>query len=189
MAPTKSKWTADDERRVSNMLAFARAELLDLHKGKKPSGPQIVFRTLQEAVHIHRRMMVKVGPAKYRSAWMEYIHDAEEKADAAKQRMIDLVAGDLVDAPLPSAKEISAMESVYTVFRDCLVDRYKDRDWKLLHVLSSPSATLRRVGQYAGKSKDWVVDRRDLQCAAIWKSVQRLMPPEIEVGAVLWEAA
>ena len=144
---------------------------------RKPTGPQYAMATLRSAVDVHRRQCVRGGPAKGKSPWPDYVNALlEERTEAAKQRLVDWLAGDLVGATLPTAKEISTMDAVYHIFRACLVDKYQDQDWQLLQLLATPLGSLRRVGAFSSFSKDKVADRRDLQCAAIWKRVGHLMP-------------
>jgi hypothetical protein len=110
--------------------------------------------------------------------WPDYQTEPDERSEAAKQRMIDLAAGDWPNADQPTPSEVSTMEAIESVFRSHLVDRHQNRDWKILSLLAHPKASLRNVGKRkdVGKSHVWVRDRRDLQCAAIWKKVEKLMP-------------
>lgn len=191
-------WSNQDERRVALALGQARDELLEMRyklDRREPLGSEIIFSVLQSMLDIQRRMQIQFGPRKLKSAWMSYVHsvgDLEEAltelaADIEKQRRIEEILGDLQNSTLPSAQEISMMESVYKVFRLCMVDKKerRDRDWLILHLLSTPSGTLRRVAALADKSRQWVNDRKKLQCDAIWAKIGHLLPPAVLSSRVL----
>ena len=183
-------WSVEDERRIALALGQARDDLIEMRvklERKEPLGYEIIFSVLQSMMDIQRRVQIQFGPRKLKSAWMNYVHSAgdieealtELAADIEKQRRIEEILGDLQNSALPSAQEISTMESVYKVFRLCMVDKKerRDRDWVILHLLSTPSGTLRRVAALAGKSHQWINDRKRLQCDAIWAKVGHLLPP------------
>ena len=83
--------TGDDEWRVAKFLRERRDEVLA--RGKEPNGTDLVFAALQFRHDVYRRLP-KVGPVGNFNAWPEYIHDAEEQAEAFKQQLIDVTAGD-----------------------------------------------------------------------------------------------
>lgn len=191
-------WSIEDERYVSTALAVARDELTEMRKSlsrKEPLGHEIVFSVLQRKVEIELREHVKVGHAGMKSAWlMSYVHSEfdfevaldELAADIDRQRRIEELAGDLQKTSLPSAFEISTAEAVDKVFRSCMVDKREKqiRDWTMLRALARGS--LREVAKMSDKSHQWVKNRKELQCSAIWGKVQYLMPPESAVARV-WE--
>ena len=193
-------WSVEDERYISAALSAARDELTEMRKSlprKEPLGHEIVFSVLQRKVEIELREHVKVGHAGMKSAWlMSYVHSEadfeialnELAADIDRQRRIEEIAGDLQKTSLPSAYEISTAESVDRVFRACLVDKKEKqiRDWTLLRALARGS--LREVAKVANRSHEWVRNRKELQCSAIWNKVQHIMPPESPVAKV-WESA
>ena len=191
-------WSVEEERYISAALAVARDELLEMRKNlprKEPLGHEIVFSVLQKKVEIELREHVKVGHVGMKSAWlMSYVHAESDfevalnelAADIDLQRRIEELAGDLQKTSLPSAYEISTAEAVDKAFRSCLVDKREKqiRDWGLLRALARGS--LREVAKMADKSHQWVKNRKELQCSAIWGKVKHLMPPETLVARV-WE--
>jgi len=130
-----------------------------------------------------------MGPSQEGSSWPEYIHDPDEKAEAAKQRISD---GELINMTLPSSRELSTMEVVNRLFRRHLVGEKQDRDWQILRLLADPKPvmrgkkgrekqvrrprTVREIGKDFRISGAKVSDRKILQCSAIWTKVEHLMP-------------
>lgn len=185
-------WSADDERRVSRALGNARDALLRL--GRRPLlGSDVVFETMKDMAYIHIRWRVSSGPRKLKSAWLLPAID-EGSSDAYTQMLIDLAAGTPLEQVFgfqvePSPQEMSMMESVNTIFKDCLIGKDKARDWKILHMVSFPVGTLRLVGKYMGLSKDSISDRKNRQCYAIWNQVNRLLPPaSVGTKGTVWES-
>lgn len=170
-------WDAEDERRVA--LAIREATDLLTSMKREAKGADIVFTVMENIVDIERRQQVRGQPARYRSPWPDYIHTLDEKKVAAKQRMIDVAAGDSLEAVfgmrvLPTAHEISTMESVNLIFRANLVGQKKDRDWRILRHLAR-GETLRAAGTKFGVSHTSVDGRKALQCQAIWRGMQSLV--------------
>lgn len=179
--------TANDESYVAGALADARAHLRML--GRSSSGPDIIFDVLVKMFDIEHRWKLPDGPASEGSAWPEYIHDPDEKAEAARQRMLE---GEQVNKRLPSSRELSTMEAVNRLFRSHLVGEKQDRDWAILRLLADPKPvmrgkkdrekqvrrprTVREVGTRFGISGARVSERKILQCSEIWKKVEHLMP-------------
>jgi hypothetical protein len=176
------------ERYVGAALSRARGRLT--RGGSVPTGSAIVMECLHEMVSVQRRQRIKyaTGPANVRSLWPDFRTEPDERSEAAKQRLIDYAAGDWPNSDQPTPRDVSTMEAVESVFRACLVDRHQDRDWKILNLLAHPKKSLRNVGKGFNRSHVWVRDRRNLQCAAIWKKVFHLMPPAMPLSLVLQAA-
>lgn len=184
--------TVGEEDCIARALADARARLQVLKR--TPTGPAIVFDVLCEVLDIERRWKMPQRPASVGSAWPEYIHSPDEKAEAELQRMLD---GAPINMRAPSPCEMSTMEVVRNVFYDKMVGKKKDQDWNILCLLADSRPvwrgkkrnqkqvlrphSLREIAAEIGKrygaiSHTTVADRKTLQCAAIWKKVAHLMP-------------
>jgi hypothetical protein len=172
-----SKASFDDQRYVALALGAARDGLVEF-KGSHPSGPEIVFEALAQAVDVHRRWKVKNGPAGSRTSWPDYVRSFDERKEAGIQRVKEWLDGILTDQSPPTPKQLSTMDAVYRIFRSCMVDKEERqlRDWGMMLALATPSGSLRKVGDSVGRSHVHVKDRKDLQCAAIWKRTKHLLP-------------
>jgi hypothetical protein len=183
------RWNNEDERRVGQALLVARRKLQSLH-GEKPTGSEIVFQVIREIMDIEKRMKVRAeSPKQLRAQQLEYIHDADEREEAAKQRRIDEAAGDdpalvwgitLITTP----EEVKIHDAVKGIFRDSMVGKNRIRDWKLLQRLARGHSHSRVAKDYH-ISRQHVSELRFVQCAAIWTAVGKLMPPAATTGR-LW---
>ena len=102
------------------------------------------------------------------------MHDVEERIEAAKQRLLEWKAGDFVVRYPVSQGDIAKAEAIQRVFRCCLVGEKQVRDFKILFELAK-GKSVRRVAKQFKVSHPRVIDRRNLQIAAIWKRVEPLM--------------
>lgn len=179
----------DDGRRVGLALLTARRRLQGL-TGEKPSGPEIVFQVIKEIMDIEKRMKVRApSPQQLRAMLIEYIHDPEEREEAAKQCRIDEAAGDdpaivwgitFITTP----QEVLLHDTVKNVFRAGIVGKEKIRDWRVLQRLARGHSQ-NKIAKDCHISWRRVLEIRDLQCAAIWTAVSHLMPQAATTGR-LW---
>jgi len=183
-------WDVADERRVARALSEARDALESI--GRKLIGSDIVFTTLCWAVDVERRQRV-LGPAprKLKGAKIEYTRTPEEHEADFRQRMIDIAAGDSVEEVFgiytqPNPTEIDTMESVNSMFRSCVVGKCPERDWKILHHMAKPKETARKVARAFGRSPTLIIDRKNLQCQAIWQKVKHLVSGLSSPSGTVW---
>ena len=185
----------DDERRVSKALVAGRDALEQV--GKKAEGHDIVFQVLRDVAAIEKRLHISSPiPRPLRAQSLGYVTDKNDRADADKQRRIDIVAGDdprlvwgvnLVATPA----EVSTMDAVNTIFRSCLTGADRDNDWKILVVLASGYST-RHLSKNTNMSKSLLSERKIRQCKAIWARVSKFMfmpKPVYSTGKVWKDAA
>ena len=137
------------------------------------------------------------------NSWTTCIHDVDEKAEALKQRMKEIAAGDhphnvfaFYRAPA-SNEEMTAAEAIETVFRAHLVGHKRDNDWRMLWDLASKEphedgvqclqeGSIRSVARKFGCHQSTVRYRRDMQRAAIWRAIEPRMPARApSTGVVL----
>jgi hypothetical protein len=185
-----SKWATDEERHVGNALSAARRTLIGL-KRQNIRGKDIVWQTIKDVTEIKKhieRHSGAVGPVPLRAQQILYFHSPEEIRQIEKERLLDAAAGIShgEDRKVATPEEISRLDAVLYVFRNCLVGKeaMQRRDWKIINDLAM-GRTFRRVGAEHDISKSAVGDRRDLQCWAIWTKLGHLMPKAIETGRVL----
>lgn len=200
-------WSNDDERVVGQALLAARRKLQS-DDGKKPIGSDIVFQVIREIVDIERRMRVRAASPKQARGWLldcVYSDDdigRSERAEAAKQREIDIAAGDdpymvLGYTPIVTPDELKMYDAVKLVFRDSMIGKNQPRDWKILERLCQGG--LQWVGwrqrgdadQAIAKdfhiSRQRVAQLKRMQCGSIWVGVSRLMPAA--AGGKIWRDA
>ena len=183
-------WTDAERRHVALALGRARDRILEVDPD--PRGPDIVFEVIKTMSDVHRRMRVRDnGPKRLRAMRFDYLHTLSEREEALKQRKIDLAAGDDPGALFglnlqPDPQDIAIADAVSSVFRSCLIGDRPERDWKILHLLAT-GLTARRVGRVIGSSHARVADRKIVQCGAIWRRVQNLVPAVVlPVEPVVW---
>ncbi len=128
------------------------------------------------------------GPSKDGSHWPVYERTIDERSDDAKQRLIDWLAGDLVDGrqrAIP-APDVTTAECLQRFFRGSLVGEHQDRDWKIVNYLAKKeiavgaqqqqSGSLRAAANKFGVHKSTIAKVRDKQISAIWVAVKKAMP-------------
>jgi hypothetical protein len=199
----KRAYSFEDERRTITALRPMRDAALA--RGEEPDGPALVFDAIRFLVDIDRNLPDE-KPSQPGNAWVAHFHDAEEKQEALKQRMIDIAAGDdpgkvFKIARHATAADVSRSESIEKVFRAHLDGEYQDRDWNILWYLASKPAhetgvqhrqegSLRSAERKFGLDKRTIGQRRDKQLGAIWKAIEPLMPPALtKTSGVVWPAS
>ncbi len=176
------EWLPDDCRRVAAALRDA-VDLLSKHSVSL-IGHDVIFLTLQATADIQSRMKVCDGhwTRPVRSPWPMYIHSADDRADADRQRMIDLAAGDHCgDDPEPTEQEMATVAAVDRIFFDCLIGRNPGHDWKVLRAMAAGANDL-------GVPHSRATDVRRMQCAAIYTRVKHLIPATKKLS-VVWRLA
>jgi hypothetical protein len=182
--------SADDERLTIKWLRAKRDQHPEL------SGAAIIFEAIKFLVDVDRRLP-KVGPTDATPvSWPGYTHDADDQADALKQRMIDIAAGGDPKAVLglqeaATTSEIMFAESMAREFRSRLAGKNQNRDWQILWRLAKGESLRKTAKEIAKKfsipfAKTTVEKRRDAQLAAIWKTVEKLLPKPIARTGVVW---
>jgi len=169
-----------DEQWVQTALRGARDHL---SKFWKPTPAEMVFRAIYTVSDInHRARSRDRGGSSGSGYWPDYIHNAAEREDALRQRMIDLTAGDDPIALFglnvqPNPQDIAGAEAIERVFRKNMVGKNQSRDWKLLHLLAV-GMTTRQAGHILKISHSRAADCKSMQCCAIAKNLQHLMPAQ-----------
>lgn len=177
-----TNWTDTDRRLLGIALGSARAELRMQDARRKPRGPEIVFEVIKFIADVDRRLPKAGPPREGRIRW-DYVHDRDERVEAGKQRMIDWKAGDWSGhLPAVGPREIAKAEAAQKIFRSCLVGQKQVRDFKILFALAQ-GKSVRKVAKQFKVSHPRIIDRRDLQCAAIWKRVEHLMDQSVSKQA------
>jgi len=185
-------WKDDDERRVAAALGQAR-DAWFVRVKSLPDGHDLVFRVIQNVTDIHRRSKMKGGPAGNRSCWPDYVHTWDEREEMAKQQRIAEAAGEDPDLILgfvvaPGPQEIAMMDSVNLVFESCLIGDKQPRDWKLLQRFAA-GLTAKQIAKELHISHSRATDRKTVQCLAIWRRVDRLLPAVAPASIVLCDEA
>jgi hypothetical protein len=175
---------ADDEWITIKWLRAKRDQ-------RELSGTPLISEAIKFLVDVDCRLPM-VGPTDATPvSWPGYTHDAEDQADALKQRLIDIAAGDdpkkvlgLQEAATTS--EITAAESMERVFRSHLAGENQNRDWQILWRLAK-GESLRKTAKEIEISKSNVEKRRDVQLEAIWQGISHLMPKPIVRTGIVWD--
>lgn len=187
-------WSEDQERYVARMIGDVRDRLV--LKQDKVTGQDIVFGAICDLWDIHRRQFVAgVRPQQLKAQAMEYVRTPEEIAADIAQRWIDVAAGDPVDIvfgtrSLPSPAEVSTMDAINVVFKSLLKGENKERDWKILHMLTVPHASLRRIGKLFHITHTRVATIKVVQTQSIWDGIRHLLTARTgeSVGQTFWSA-
>ena len=184
-----------EQDRIREALASA-ATIEERLRGRAPKGTEIVFRALQEAVDILRRLKDSKQsrrPSDLHSAWPGFTLTDEERIAAYFQANVGKEdEGVTIDDPVPitvSPREMAIMDDVFSVFRGLCIGDDVGRDWTLLWMLagrgevSGLPPTPAQVGRYIKPrlSARTINQRKDLQCTIIAAKLRFLMVPE---GAV-----
>jgi hypothetical protein len=145
-------------------------------RGRQPTGGEVIFRALENAVETLRRMpdpdrRFLAGNGK--SPWPGLMRTPEEREECYRQMMwlvIKGLASDdiLVSKPAVSPTEMATMDDILYVFRELLVHKTKGRDWRIMVQLAG-GRTARRVAMAMEPrmTRASVHDRKQLQCTAI----------------------
>lgn len=156
---------------------------------RAPKGTEIVFRALQEAMHVLRRIpdnerrWIRGGG---RSAWPSFTLTDEEReaayfqAQLGKEEGAVLIDDSLVDHAPVTPRDIAIMEDVFSVFRSLCIGSSVGRDWTLLWLLAgggdrTPAEVGRKIKPRLGART--IKQRIDLQCTIIAAKLRFLMVP------------
>jgi hypothetical protein len=202
-------YSAADEDAVRKALRWLRGTLLH-RDGAEPSDRDLLNECIRLVAKVDRAAP-RVGHgsrivsldgyrvATIRSGMPDVVRSHDERAEAARQRMIDLAAGDDVeDAPV-TRNEITAAEAIEKMFRGLLVGENRDRDWSLLFMLASKASgdkdghqceqtgSVRHAARKFGISPALVRKRRDVQLRALVTALEHLMPQPTFSTGVIWD--
>jgi len=126
-----------EQDRIREALASA-ATIEERLRGRAPKGTEIVFRALQEAVDILRRLKDSKQsrrPSDLHSAWPGFTLTDEERIAAYFQANVGKEdEGVTIDDPVPitvSPREMVIMDDVFSVFRGLCIGDDVGRDWTL----------------------------------------------------------
>jgi hypothetical protein len=157
-------------------------------QGKVPDKRALIFEALRFIQEIRRCCEAeRDGPRGEGNHWPVYERTFDERADDAKQRIIDFNAGDLVAVRRNAMPpDVTTAECLDRFFNDCLVGENKKRDWKVLNYLAKgekvvgaqhlQEGSLRAAEKKFGITKATIAERRDRQVKAIWDAVMKAMP-------------
>src|ERR1035437_7930863 len=144
-----------EQDRIREALSLAAAIETRL-RNRAPKGKEIVFRALQEALHVLRRIPDKERRwinGGGRSAWPNFTLTDEEREAAYFQAQLGkeeggvLIDDSLVDHALVTPREMAVMDDVFFVFRSLCVGDSVGRDWTLLWLLAGGKTTPAGAGK------------------------------------------
>jgi hypothetical protein len=192
----RRKARPDSESWVRRALFQARQELVNMN-GTEPSEVEMNSQLLRLLVRVDL-CAPRVGQARVNGCMPDIVHSIEERAEAAKQRMIDYTAGDAIDKPSATAEEVSAAEAIEDVFRRHLVGKNPGRDFQILFDLARKETdsraghqteqrgSVRNVARKYHISPALVRKRRDVQMSAIADGIRHLYPKPAPSTGVIW---
>jgi hypothetical protein len=200
--------SAADEDCVGKALRSMRGMMLH-SGGEEPSGRDLIEACLRLCVRVdrasagvgHSNLVSLAGyrVARIRNSMPDVVHDLEEREESAKQRMIDMTAGDIPEDVPVTRHEISAAESIERVFRAVLVGENPNRDWRILFMLArkrsndadghqcEQEGSVRYVARKFGISPALVRKRRDVQMRLLVTALDHLLPQPTFTTGVVWD--
>jgi hypothetical protein len=201
-------YSAADEDAVRKALRWVRGMLLHRY-GAEPTDRDLLNECIRLVARVDRAA-ARVGHgnlvsldghrvARIRNSMPTVISSYEEKAEAAKHRMIDYAAGDDEGSDKVTRNEITAAEAIERMFRALLTGENRDRDWRLLFLLAAKRSddndgsqseqvgSIRHVARKLGISPVLVRKRRDIQLRALVSGLEHLMPQRTFSTGVIWD--
>lgn len=194
------KTTPTEDSTVAKALRFLRLDLMRSSAGKEPTALETVQAAIRLCVKVDRAA-ASDRPREFGNSMPDYLpDDMEEREAAAKQRMIDYTAGDLVEVEAVNAAEVTAAEAIERVFRAHLAGEDQARAWKILFLLAAKrgnglgvheeqDGSVRNVAKKVNLSAKRVRDIRDRQLQATAKGISHLIPAPQYCTGVIHQAA